>query len=223
MADSRITLFAGHYGSGKTNIAVSYALSLRTRHENVAIVDLDIVNPYFRTKDGERDLANAGIELISSGYANSNLEAPALPPGAARLFDDKSLYGVIDLGGDDRGAFAAGRFAERLAAESNAAILFVLNRFRPLTADAESTIEVLHEIEQAAHFQFTGLVHNSNLGVQTTTDTILSSADYANEVAEKTGLPIVFTAVRDDLCSALQGKIANLFPVHIMQKESWRI
>ena len=222
MADSRITVFAGHYGSGKTNIAVNYALDLRTRHEQVAIADLDIVNPYFRTKDGEAALTAAGVTLISSVYANTNVEAPAMPPDAVRLFDDRTLYGVIDLGGDDRGAYAMGRYASLLAAE-DAQVLFVLNRFRPLTPDADSAREVMHEIEAAARFRFTGIVNNSNLGAETTRETVLSSLACADALSEKTGLPVVFTSVQADLCDNLQGDIANLFPLHILQKESWRM
>jgi len=223
MTDSRITLFAGHYGSGKTNIAVSYALDLRKRHERVAIADLDIVNPYFRTKDGERELAAAGVTIISSAFANTNVEAPALPSDAVRVFDDQTLYSVIDVGGDDRGAFAVGRYADKLAAEESASILFVLNRYRPLTADAESAMKVLREIELAAHFKFTGLVNNSNLGVQTTEETVLSSLAYAEAVSACSGLPVVFTSVRSDLCGRLSGRVDNIFPIHIMQKEGWRM
>jgi len=220
--ESRITVFAGHYGSGKTNIAVSYALDLRKRHERVAIADLDIVNPYFRTKDGEAALAEAGIEMISSVYANTNVEAPAMPSDAVRLFDDKALYGVIDLGGDDRGAYAMGRYAERLAAE-DAQILFVLNRFRPLTQDVKAAIEVLREVEAAARFRFTGLVNNSNLGAETTRETVLSSLAYADEVAAAAGLPVVYTTAKADLCAGLQDDVINLFPISIIQKESWRL
>ena len=222
MADAKITLLAGHYGSGKTNIAVNYALYLRTRHERVAIADLDIVNPYFRTKDGERSLAEAGVELISSAFANTNVEAPAMPPDTVRVFDDASLYGVIDVGGDDRGAYAVGRYANRLA-NADAQILFVLNRYRPLTRTPDEAIEVMREIEAAARFRFTGLVNNSNLGAQTTAQTVLDSLPYAAAVSEATKLPLVFTAVRHDLADALRNQIENLFPLHILQKEGWRM
>ena len=223
MADSKITIFAGHYGSGKTNIAVNYALDLRTRHEKVAIADLDIVNPYFRTADGGERLASAGVALISSPLANTNVEAPAMPADTARLFDDTSLYGVIDLGGDDRGAYAMGRYAERLANVPDAQVFFVLNCYRPLTPDADSAREVMREIEAAAHFRFTGIVNNSNLGAETTRETVLKSIACADALADKTGLPVAFTAARADLCGALSKDIAKLFPLHILQKESWRM
>ena len=99
----RVTIFAGHYGSGKTNIAVSYALSLAKEEKDVTIADLDIVNPYYRTKDSSEILEKNGIDLISSPYANTNVDVPALPSEAYRVTDDLGRYAVIDVGGDDRG------------------------------------------------------------------------------------------------------------------------
>ena len=110
MEHKRITLFAGHYGSGKTNIAVNYALHLAKEGNPVCIGDLDIVNPYFRTKDSAESLQKAGVELISPQFANSNVDLPALPAESYRLVQDKSVYGIMDIGGDDRGAYALGRF-----------------------------------------------------------------------------------------------------------------
>ena len=102
----RITLFAGHYGSGKTNIAVNFALSLKEMGKSVEIADLDIVNPYYRTKDSEEELNAAGIRVISSEYANSNVDFPAMPGEAYSIIDNKETYAVCDVGGDDRGAYA---------------------------------------------------------------------------------------------------------------------
>ena len=110
MNHKRLTLFAGHYGSGKTNIAVNYALALAKEGKKVCIADLDIVNPYFRTADSKQVLEEAGIDLVSPQYANSNVDLPALPAASYRLVQDKSTYGVMDIGGDDRGAYALGRF-----------------------------------------------------------------------------------------------------------------
>ena len=109
MDDKRLTLFAGHYGSGKTNIAVNYALKLANMGKKVCIADLDIVNPYFRTKDSEEELKAAGVELVSPRFANTNVDLPALPAESYRLVQDKSIYGIMDIGGDDRGAYALGR------------------------------------------------------------------------------------------------------------------
>ena len=223
MADSRITLFAGHYGSGKTNLAVNWAVDLKRRHSNVAIADLDIVNPYFRTKDGEKLLDAAGIRLISSGFANSNVDAPSMPAAVMSLFDDKSIYGVIDVGGDDRGANAVGKYAKIFQTEESISLLFVMNCYRPLTASVLDTVAVLREIEQAARFKFTGLVNNSNLGAETTAQTVADSLEYADEVSETARLPIAFTAVKEGLATELSDKTPDLFPIKIISKESWRI
>ena len=101
MNNKRVTLFAGHYGSGKTNIAVNYALHLKEKYENVVITDLDIVNPYFRTADSLEELQNAGIKLISSEFANSNVDLPALPQDVYSILDDKSAVAILDIGGDE--------------------------------------------------------------------------------------------------------------------------
>ena len=149
MEHKRVTLFAGHYGSGKTNIAVNYALKLKKDGEKVVIADLDIVNPYFRTKDSKDVLEKNGIKLISSEFANSNVDFPALPQEMYEVTDNKSEFAVLDIGGDDRGAYALGRYTPSIKEENNYEMLLVINKYRPLTADAESVVEIMREIEQA--------------------------------------------------------------------------
>ena len=214
----RITLFAGHYGSGKTNIAVNYAKFLREQGNDVVIADLDIVNPYFRTKDSQADLEAAGIRLISSKYANSNVDLPALPSEIYGIFEDKSSLAVLDVGGDDRGALALGRYTPLIKAEGDYEMLLVINRYRPLTRTADDCIEIMHEVEATGGLKFTGLANNSNLGAETVAQDILDSVDYAKEVSEKTGLPVRMTAVEKDLAVELKGKIENLFPLTLQEK-----
>ena len=137
MKHKRITILCGHYGSGKTNIAVNMALELKKTNERVSIADLDIVNPYFRTKDSKVELEAAGIKLICSEYAGTNVDIPALPPEMYSLTDDKSTPAILDIGGDDRGARALGRLAPSILEENDYEILAVINKFRPLTPDAE--------------------------------------------------------------------------------------
>ena len=214
----RVTLFAGHYGSGKTNIAVNYALKLRESHERVLIADLDIVNPYFRTKDSLEELTKAGIRLISSEYANSNVDLPALPTEMYAITDDTGAMAVVDIGGDDRGAYALGRYQPGILEENDYDMLFVCNMYRPLTTTPEDTIEVMREIEGACGIGFTGIVNNSNLGDATTPEDILASLPYIESIAGQTGLPVRFTSVRADLAPALEGKIDNLFPMTLQKK-----
>ena len=190
MEHKRLTLFAGHYGSGKTNIAVNYAMLLAEEGKKVCIADLDIVNPYFRTKDSERELTERGITLISPRYANTNVDLPALPAESYRIVQDKSVYGVVDIGGDDRGAYALGRFADAIKAEGDYRMAFVINRHRPLTSTVEDTVEIMKEIEAASGVRFTCIVNNSNIGSETTKDTVCDSLAYAEAVSAATGLPI---------------------------------
>jgi hypothetical protein len=214
----RVTLFCGHYGSGKTNVALNYALQLKREGGEVTVADLDIVNPYFRTKDSRQELEEAGIRLICSEYANTNVDIPALPSDLYSITDDKSRRVVIDVGGDDRGALALGRISPAILAEDSYEMLLVINRYRPLTPDAPSTLEVMHEIEIAGGIRFTGLVNNSNLGEATDEETVLSSLAYAEEVSKLTELPVVMTTVKQSLYPALEGKIENLFPLTLQKK-----
>lgn len=217
----RTTVFAGHYGSGKTNVAVNYALWLKNFEQNVSVADLDIVNPYFRTKDSAKVLEKSGIKLISSEFANSNVDTPALPGEIYSVFDDKSVYSVLDVGGDDRGALALGRYVPRLLEENNYEFLFVINKFRFLTKDAGSTIEVMREIEEASKLRFTAIVNNSNIGEETTKEDVLSSAKYANEVSALTGLEIKMTTVKSDLYDSLKDEIINVQPIDLYVRQSW--
>lgn len=214
----RITLLCGHYGSGKTNVAINMAFLLKKCYNDVAIADLDIVNPYFRTKDSREELENGGIKLICSEYAGTNVDIPALPQDMYSLTDNKNIKAIIDVGGDDRGALALGRIAPSIIEENDYECLLVINKFRPLTPDAESTIEVMREIEVAGKIKFTGIVNNSNLGEETTAEDVISSLAYAEDVARLTGLPIKCTSVANRLYNELKGKIQNLLPLTLQTK-----
>lgn len=217
----RITIFAGHYGSGKTNIAVNYALMLAQSQKKVSIADLDIVNPYFRTKDSEEILNKHGIRLISSPYANSNVDTPALPADAYSVIHDESGCSVIDVGGDDRGALALGRYMPDILKQNNYEMIFVINKYRYLTSTPNDTIGIMREIEASAGAPFTSIVNNSNLGEETVADDVISSVDYAEKVAELADLPIKMTAVKAELYEELCGKIDDLFPIELYVRQSW--
>ncbi len=197
METKRLTLFAGHYGSGKTNVALNYAFNLRKQGYDTVIADIDTVNPYFRTKDSASELKEAGIELIASEFAGSNVDLPALPAAMYDIIFQSDKYAVIDIGGDDRGAFALGRYTPEILRENNYNMLMVINMYRPLTSTPEDTVEILKEIELASGIPFNGLVNNSNLGPSTNIETVESSLSYAKKVSELSGLPIVATSCPD--------------------------
>ena len=215
----RLTILCGHYGSGKTNVAVNIATELKKSSDTVTVADLDIVNPYFRTKDSQDFFAEQGIRLICSPYANSNVDIPALPQEMYAITDDRSMTAVLDIGGDDRGALVLGRLAPKILAEGDYEMLMVINCYRPLTRDAASTLEVMGEIEYAGGIRFTGLVNNSNLGAATTPEDILASQGYAEEVSRLSGLPLVMTSVRQDLYPAVEGKVPHAFPLGLQKNK----
>jgi len=222
----RITLFAGHYGSGKTNIALNYARFLKRTGGDVTVADLDIVNPYFRTKDSAAQLAAEGIGLVVSDYANSNVDFPALPKEIYSLTAPASRspspvlrpsYVVMDIGGDDRGALALGRYVPDLRAGNDYEMLAVVNASRPLTRTAADAVEVLREIEAACALPFTGIVNNTNLGLQTVASDVLASVPYAQDVAAAMGVPLRFTCAAASLAAELAGKIPDLLPLEIQK------
>jgi len=207
MEHKRLTLFAGHYGSGKTNIAVNYALLLAKEGKRVCIADLDIVNPYFRTKDSASVLEEAGVELISPQFANTNVDLPALPAESYRLVQDKSTYGVMDIGGDDRGAYALGRFTPFILEEDNYRMAFVVNFCRPLTTTAEEALEVMKEIENACSMKFTCIVHNTNLGPETTKETVTGAQKKLDLLCSLSGLPLWMHTAPTKVARELDGPV----------------
>ncbi len=219
----RVTLFAGHYGSGKTNLAVNYALKLAGSGLKTLIADLDIVNPYFRTRDSQTELDEAGIRIIVSPYANSNVDVPALPDEMYAVTDDKSYHCVIDVGGDDRGALALGRLSPALREENDFDMLFVVNFYRPLTRDWKSALTVMREIELASGMRFTGIVNNSNLGQLTKAEDVAATDAQARELATQSGLKLLTTTVKEELAAKTLDSIENITPIRLHFRGDWVI
>lgn len=214
----RLTLFVGHYGSGKTNLAVNYAMHLHGQGKSVVLADMDIVNPYFRSKDSESELSALGIKTLSSPYANTNLDAPAMPASFYGIFENRESYAVLDVGGDDRGAVALGRYVPMIREENDFQMIFVANAYRALTPTPGDALEVLREIEQACKLPVTAIANNSHLGEFTDADTVLGSQEYVERLCALSGLPLVMTAVRADLADTLEGRVQNLFPITLQKK-----
>lgn len=221
LSAKRISLFLGHYGSGKTNVAVNWSIYLEKSGYKTAIYDLDVVNPYFRTLDGKGMLTDAGVRLVASTFANSNVEVPAIPADNYAIIDKKDEHAVVDVGGDDRGAFALGRYSQAIVKENDYNAYLVINKYRFLTREPEEVAEYLKEIEFAAGIKMTALVNNSNLGGETTEKTVTDSVEYAKRCSSLTGLPIAFTAVRRDIADSLVGKIEDVFPMEMIKYGEW--
>lgn len=210
-------IVTGHYGSGKTNFSVNLAVSLADRGERVTVVDLDIVNPYFRSADFGELFAGKNVELVAPMYANSNLDIPAISFDLERIVSEDG-YVVIDVGGDDAGAIALGRYAEAFSAYTDKIdMLYVVNCRRFLTRTADEALELMYEIEAAANMKHTAIVNNTNLLYETTAEIMEQSEGFAGEIARKAGLPIAYTCVP----LGISAEVTNPFPVEIYVKKIW--
>lgn len=212
----KITVITGHYGCGKTNVSVNIALKLATEGKKVTVVDLDIVNPYFRTADFGELLGSKGINLVVPMYANSNLDIPALSFDLGAIINTDS-YTVIDVGGDPEGAIALGRYSDILKNRSDLGLYYVINKYRYLTSTPAEAAELLKEIEAASGLSCNGIINNSNLGKLTDNKTVADSEAYAKEVAKVANAPLIFT------CSEKKNlmNIENPMETEIYVKTLW--
>lgn len=212
----KIIIITGHYGSGKTNVAANIAIKLAEEGEKVRVVDLDIVNPYFRTADFGDLFDSRGIELIAPMYANSNLDIPALSFDIGGIVGGEG-YTVIDVGGDPEGAVALGRYADVLKSRSDVGLYYVVNKYRYLTSTPEEAAELLEEIKAASGLNCSGIINNSNLGELTDQKTVADSVDYAEKVAEAADAPLLFTCSRRDNLAGVE----KSFETEVYVKAPW--
>lgn len=194
---SRIKIITGHFGSGKTEIAVNMA----AEKKDVTLVDLDIVNPYFRTADAAEKLRKLGVRVILPRFANTNIDMPTLPAEIYSVFQSNAEC-IFDVGGDDEGAAVLGMY-NRLFLECLYDMFFVVNASRPFTDTADEVTEMMDAIEKASRLKVSHLINNTHLAGYTTKETIEKGQILCEEISEKTGIPIAFTAVRRDLVPAV--------------------
>ncbi len=196
---SRLLIVCGHYGSGKTNIAVNLALKCADHAQGkpVCVVDMDTVNPYFRSADSKNLLSDKGIRLIASEFANSNVDIPTLPAEVYSVFPilECGGYVVLDVGGDAVGSAALGFIGDRIR-ETGYEMLFVCNKYRPLTETPEDCMEIMDEIEKASGLKCTYLINNSNTGHETTADDINNSIEYQKAIQALSGLDTAFISAQ---------------------------
>ncbi|MDR2672535.1 MAG: hypothetical protein LBC35_04475 [Coriobacteriales bacterium] len=222
---------AGHYGAGKTNLALNIARNLLCAKAHPRIIDLDIVNPYFRTSDNRTLLDSWGVELKGPAFGGSNLDAPALDAGIDTLIAQASHESpvIIDVGGDAEGSRTLARFAPDCAAVADKLTLAVINTCRPETASVDQNLELLAHIERSGRIHFTALVGNSHLIEYTDAAVILKSLSLLWEVSAAAGLPIQCVCVPRALLPEVErglvahdsGEKLRLFPVERYVKTPW--
>lgn len=212
----KYTIITGHYGSGKTNFTANLAVKAAEEGEKVTVVDLDIVNPYFRSADFAELFAKKGITLAAPLYANTNLDIPALSFNIEDFMEAEGKV-IVDVGGDDSGASALARYKEFLLQNSDDIEgICVINMYRYLTETAAEAVEFMREIENASGIPMSAIVNNSNLGEETTAETIENSTAYADEVSKLTGLPLKYT-----VDTSAGAEVKNRFPAEIYVKKIW--
>ncbi|MBE6587189.1 MAG: ParA family protein [Ruminococcaceae bacterium] len=216
----RIKIICGHYGSGKTNVAVNLALLYKKRYPSakVALADVDTVNPYFRAADNAKELESAGIHPILPEFANTNVDIPSLPAELYSIFSpDSDTVSFIDVGGDD-GAAALGMYSD-LIKECGYEMIYVVSKYRPLISDPSAAADLMHIIEEASHLKCTSVVNNSSIGAETTKEDILASLEYAHKVSEECSLPLLFTSYYKDLIGEIRAEGERFFPMKNVTKQ----
>lgn len=219
-----VVVVCGHYGVGKTALSLSLARDAAAGGRHVSLVDLDVVNPYFRSSDARGALEGEGVAVVAPAFSgrSCNIDVPSITGTIVPAVESARAAGglaVIDVGGDDAGAFALGRFSREIA-KGPYHMFYVVNRYRALTQTPDQACEVLSGITEACRLKPSGIVNNSHLMGETTAQTVADSVPFATEVARAAGVPVAFHAVSSELLSreaSLEGELAKTAPVYRMQ------
>ena len=221
MEHERFHIFCGHFGRGKSEIAINYAIKCAEEGKNVSIVDLDIVNPYFRTNDARKLLEKHGIEVIAPEFANSNLDMPTVPGEIMKVFNNPQNTVIFDVGGDEDGAFALGRYMERFKAEGYQLHL-VVNQKRPLTETAEDIYTIGKEIEKASRLSVTDVWNNTNIGKLTDAGVLADSVQTVSRAAMMLGVGVACCCGLDRVLEELPKEACDKkFIIDIKIKMPW--
>jgi MinD-like ATPase involved in chromosome partitioning or flagellar assembly len=222
--DKRIRVVVGHYGSGKTEFSVNYAVKLAKEGKKVALVDLDVVNPYFRSREKADELGRMGIRVIGSSQTSGiALDVPAIAADIYSPLQDESYDVVIDVGGDPAGARTLGRYYSYFT-DGNYDMFFVLNANRPETQTVEKAIEYLRKIEDMARAKATGIINTTHMLKSTTVEDILKGQDLAEKVSEKTGIPIRYIVALEHVAKELPSNLnGEIFPIKLFMREDWMV
>ena len=224
LANKEIIIMCGHYGSGKTNLSVNFAIKLKEQTGfGCTLADLDMVNPYFRSADNEEDLKKHGVNLIIPPFANTSLDVSAIPPEIYSVFVKKSepRHAIIDVGGDGNGALVLGMFADKIK-QTDYEMIYVVNKYRNLTKDAEAAVNLAKHIEHVSTLKITSLINNSNIGGLTTGKEVMDSVSYAQNISDLLNIPMLGTSYMTDIDVDFSGEMLyNMFKIKNYTKKLW--
>ncbi|MGI6220860.1 MAG: hypothetical protein ACOYIP_03140 [Coriobacteriales bacterium] len=222
-------LITGHYGCGKTNLTLNLALQAAESdpQRRVIVVDMDIVNPYFRASDSMELLERAGVEVVAPNFAGTTLDTPSLSPGILRAVERGAAgetLTLIDVGGDPEGATALARFADAIN-RVEYKMLYVVNARRSLTMQPEDAFELMREIEHNSGLRATGIVGNTHLHQETTASIVVDALPFTQTVAELTDLPLEFITAPEIVVDEVQGALGedapDVLPIKRYVKTPW--
>jgi len=222
VCSNRVVIVSGHFGTGKTEFSVNYVMDLARENYHTMLADIDIVNPYFRSRERRRQLQDAGVRLISSSQECSDADVPSLPAELLTLLEDRSYRGVLDVGGDSAGARVLARFQPKIIQEDYC-LLFVLNANRPEVRTVEQALLYLRSIESVTGLVCSGIINNTHLCAETTPHEIIKGAELARQVSEASGIPVVCHVAERRLCGEESLSGLQLFPIDIYMKKPWEL
>ncbi|MGC8705092.1 MAG: cobalamin biosynthesis protein CobQ [Athalassotoga sp.] len=205
------------FGSGKTELSINTAITLRKSSSKVALIDIDIISPYFRSRDEKLFLENMNIKVITAPERYMHADLPIIPPEVGGYISNKEFLTVIDAGGNEDGAIVLGSLNHFLE-NVDKKILFVINVFRPFSSTEEEIVRNIDKISRAARSKIDYLVNNSNIGPETTTDDIKTGEEIVLKVSKMTGIPAVFTSIDENI--DYKGKLP-IFRMKRFMKNSW--
>lgn len=221
--DKRVRIVIGHYGSGKTEFSINYAVKLAELGKKVALVDLDVVNLYFRSREKEDVLSAKGIRVIGSSLKGSGMDLPAVSGEVESPLQDESYEAILDIGGDPAGARTLGRYVGFLE-KNDYDMFFVLNAYRPETQTLDAVKSYIAKIEDTARARVTGIVNNTHMLKSTRAEDVVNGYNLAKEVSDDTGLPIIYNVCLESLVDELPKEVkANAFPIKLYMREEWML
>ena len=211
----------GHYGSGKTEFSVNYGIHLKNEGHDVTLLDMNIANPYFRSRERQKLLDEKGIPIIFNCYGFDIAEdLPAISAQIRTPLEDPTMNTVVDIGGNDSGARIIKQFIKYFEGDDVERLLVVNgNRFE--TDTLEGILYHLHAIEDEIGLPITGIVNNTHMLAESTPEDVVKGHALCTELSEVTGIPIFLETCQRKFEPALKDKGYKLFPIDLYMRPSW--